>query len=78
MKKVFLPLFIIAISFTFVNAESKNNKSDSELIKEILDSEKKIKKEQKEIDKIESKIKQTRETQKTVNEIKNKLGIDKK
>lgn len=74
MKKIFLPLFMIALFFNFVNAEEvKKNKpmTNEEFLKKMQEQEEKQKD-------IEKKLKQTREMQKTVDEIKGKLGIDKK
>jgi hypothetical protein len=74
MKKIFLPLFMIVISFSFVNAEDLNNSkpmTNEEFLKKMQQQEEKQKD-------IEKKLKQTREMQKTVDEIKDKLAIDKK
>ena len=77
MKKIFLPLFLIFISFSFVHAEEVKkdkqrketkkkelSKKDEEIVARIMKNEKEL----KELDKLE----------KTVDELNNKLGIDKK
>ncbi len=45
MRKIFISIFIISISFSFVNAESKNSKSDDEFMKEFMQLDKKVKDE---------------------------------
>ena len=78
MKKIFLPLFMIAISFNFANAESKPTTTDAEWIKEFQDLEKREKQADERIKKSKSEIESLDKAQKTVDEIKNKLGVDKK
>lgn len=99
MKKIFLGLLIIGLSFSFVNAESKNSKSDDEFMKEFMQLDKKVKDEKNKQAKLEkekenTKIKtaqlekerikeqeelgKAKKLGKTLDEIKNKLGVDKK
>ena len=78
MKKIFISIFIIAISFSFVNAESKPIKTDAELMKEMEDLVKQEKEAEQRIKKSKKEIEALDKAQKTVDEIKNKLGVDKK
>ena len=92
MKKIFISIFIIALSFNFANAESKATKTDAEWIKEFQDLEKREKEANKKIEKAKLKtaqikkerIKEQEELEKaqklgkTLDEINNKLGVDKK
>ena len=78
MKKIFISIFIIAISFSFVNAESKPIKTDAELMKEMEDLVKQEKEAEQRIKKSKKEIEALDKAQKTADEIKNKLGVDKK
>ena len=78
MKKIFLPLFMIAISFTFANAESKPTKTSAEWMKEIEDLQKQEKEAEQKIKESKKRIESLDKAQKTVDEIKDKLAIDKK
>ncbi len=92
MKKIFISIFIITLSFTFVNAEWKATKTDDEWIKEFQDLEKREKEANKKIENAKLKtaqikkerIKEQEELEKaqklgkTLDEINNKLGVDKK
>ena len=74
MKKIFISIFLISFVFNFANAEEiKKNKpmTNEEFLKKMQEQEEKQKD-------IEKELKHTREMQKTVDEIKGKLGIDKK
>ena len=74
MKKIFISIFLISFVFNFANAENLNNSkpmTNEEFLKKMQQQEEKQKD-------IEKKLKQTREMQKTVDEIKDKLAIDKK
>lgn len=76
MKRIFLPLFMIAISFNFANAEeTKQNKQVKETKKKELSEEDKL---IAQFMKTNNEIKEIEKTQKTVDEIKTKLAIDKK
>lgn len=78
MKKIFISIFIIALSFNFANAESKATKTDAEWIKEFQDLEKREKETDKKIEKSKEKTKALDKLEKTVDELSNKLGVDKK
>ena len=77
MKKIFISIFIIFISITFSNAEEVKkdkkyeNMSEEQLMAEFMKLDKKTKKEEIELEK-EKKI------GKTLIEIKDKIGVDKK
>lgn len=60
MKKIFISIFIIAISFSFVNAESKNSKSDDEFMKEFMQLDKKVKEEENKQARLEERQKEAK------------------
>ena len=77
MRKIFISIFLISFIFNFVNAEEiKQTKQVKETKKKELSKE--DEEFLKEFMKTENELKEIRKTQKTVDEIKNKLGIDKK
>lgn len=79
MKKIFISIFLISFIFNFANAEEvKKNKTDAEWIKEFQDLEKQENETKQEIKDTKARIEKLDKAQKTVDEIKNKLGVDKK
>ena len=77
MKKIFISIFIIFISFTFANAEEvKKDKKYENMSEEQLMAE--FMKLDKDGKKLDVEIKQIDKAQKSVDEIKDKLSIDKK
>ena len=85
MKKIFLSIFIIAISFSFVNAESKATKTDDELIKEIqaLTEQKKelnqrIGNAKLETSKSQKELEKAQKLGKSLDELEKVIGVDKK
>ena len=85
MKKIFISIFIITLSFTFVNAESKATKTDDEWIKEFQDLEKREKEANKKIEnaklemsKSQKELEKAQKLGKTLDEINNLVGVDKK
>lgn len=91
MNKIFLPLFLIFISFSFVHAEEvKQTKQVKETKKKELSKEDEeflkqftaLNKEEKDIKdktlKLEKKLEKTKQIGKTLDEINNTLGVDKK
>lgn len=81
MKKIFLPLFIIFISFTFVNAEEikKDKKyekmTEEQLIAEFMKSDKELKQEKAKTIQLQKETNEAKELGKTLDEIKNKLNV---
>ena len=85
MKKIFISIFIIALSFNFANAESKATKTDAEWIKEFQDLEKreneankKIENAKLEMSKSQKELEKAQKLGKTLDEINNLVGVDKK
>ena len=84
MKKIFISIFIIAISFNFLNAEESKkdkkyeNMSEEQLIAEFMKSDKELKQEKTKTAQSEQELKDVKKMRKTASEINNILGTDKK
>lgn len=82
MKKIFLSLFIIFISFTFTNAEEvKKTKelssSEDDSSKKLLELQERMKKAQERVKKGQERDEKLNKLEKTVNELNSTLGIKK-
>ena len=86
MKKIFISIFLISFVFNFANAEEvKKNKTDAEWIKEFQDLEKREKEANKKIEnaklemsKSQKELEKAQKLGKTLDEINNLVGVDKK
>jgi flagellar biosynthesis protein FliP len=77
MKKIFISIFLISFTFNFANAEEvKQTKQVKETKKKELSKE--DEKLVAEFMKSEKELKDSKELGKTLDEINNKLGVDKK
>lgn len=85
MRKIFISICIVTLSFNFANAESKPTKTDAEWIKEFQDLEKreneankKIENAKLEMSKSQKELEKAQKLGKTLDEINNLVGVDKK
>lgn len=78
MKKIFLSIFLISFIFNFSNAEEIKQIKKKELSAEDKKLVDEIMKSQKDIEESEKELKELKKLHKTVDELGNKLGVDKK
>lgn len=80
MRKTFITILLISFIFNFANAEEV--KKNKEIKKELSAEDKKlvdeIMKSQKDIEESEKELKELKKLHKTVDELDNKIGTDKK
>lgn len=75
MKKIFISIFLISFAFNFVNAEEVSKSTKEMKKKELSKEDEKL---VAEFMKSEKELKDSKELGKTLDEINNKLGVDKK
>ena len=75
MKKIFLIVFTIFLSNTFMNANN-TNKTDDELIAEFMQLEKQLKEEKIKTKVLKEKTVEIKKLSKTVDELAKSLGVE--